>query len=397
MTSFQPNWSQDYTSDSIYYQVGEFKTHSKVMAMQEACGDFDRIRYHFMEPVWDQLDWSQEPSQDFWQLMTDHCRYLRDTYSHLAVWYSGGYDSQTIIDCFVANQLVIDEVLIYGRDYFTDNWIARNEPLEALRLALELKKSVWPNLKITRVNWRQEDLLTFYRTHGNQWILRQGHQASFAKHDRSYLYNYNPDLKKIVNQNHRVDIEGREKPRLWIEDGKWFVSSIDATNDPMINSRSYQFYTCGAYPELHVKQCWMMVRWIESLPWNSVEEARVFLHSLQSHKESMNTYRDWNLAIGRSPVRTISGYASVSQGSKIWNNGDVTQTFESRKILQHVMKNDPQVYKIYQQGINELKTQYTGLFNADGSIKPCWGKKYYIKPVEIASADLLMSLLSAHG
>ena len=52
--------SDDYGRE-IYYQVGERRTSSKILALEWAQGDIDQVTFHWRENEFDQIDWTTEP------------------------------------------------------------------------------------------------------------------------------------------------------------------------------------------------------------------------------------------------------------------------------------------------------------------------------------------------
>jgi len=147
----------DY-NDNIYYLVDGKRIHSKIAAIHAAQGNMDKISFHWMEDVWDIANWNNEPSTEWSELLRMRCQQLRDKYKYLALWYSSGYDSHTILRSFVDNGILLDELLIYDRgDFFNDP-----ETQFALQHANHVKNTYYPNLKINHIRINYKSLSKFY-------------------------------------------------------------------------------------------------------------------------------------------------------------------------------------------------------------------------------------------
>lgn len=382
MTSFHPYWQGSSGVNNIFYAVDGQQTLSKVQALILANGNLSRVTHHYLEDVWDQCNWTIEPSDSIQCMVDQRCQQIRQQHDYVALWFSGGYDSQTILDSFVRQGLVIDELLTYKRNYFL-HWSATAEQNAALSQAHQLKQTVWPNLVIKEIFYTPEILIDYYRQYGDNWIMRPAFQATLSKADRPFLYNHNPAFRKTLNHPRRADIEGREKPRLLIENGWWHAVWLDVTSSEyQMDSRSLQFFTTADMPELEIKQAWLMINWLESQPFLDQESLSTHLHALQSYQLGSRVYEQWNTALGRSAVRNIGSYVTATNGTKMWYNGNVTDVLESRDLKDYFQRHCPDVWKIYSNGIDQVKQIAPAMFDEHNRIRPIISKRYPIKPVE---------------
>jgi len=93
-----------------FFQVGEFKTYSKLEAIEISGKTGADIHWNFNDQVFDFFDWTQEPpgSLDFWYGARAH--QLRDAYDYIVLLYSGGADSHNMLTAFVKNNIFVDEI-----------------------------------------------------------------------------------------------------------------------------------------------------------------------------------------------------------------------------------------------------------------------------------------------
>lgn len=371
-----PVYQESFDTARYYYIVGDKKTFSKAQAFIWADGKNSEVGFYCMDKVNDIVDWTKEPVEDITELLAQRAKRIRGTYNFVSLQYSGGYDSQTVLDAFLHNGLLLDEVIVIKKTYLANDHWQNLESDVAISQANMYKKLVWPNLKITLVELGFEHTRDFFLKHKNNWTEHAGHDLWFTRMSRQHLYNYHRDLQEMVNAPSRVILEGKEKPRLWIENGCWYSTMTDAAIWDT-NSMSVPFYFSHHLPELNLKQVWGMIHWLESFPFTSHEEVHTWLHRVQSHKTNIDIYRDWNYSLGRSPVHNNYSYNPMPLKGR-WS-GDPRLVEESKILSKHF--ENTQVLEYYNQGVSEYFDTF-GESVLDPHKWNVWSKKYYIKPVE---------------
>lgn len=369
-----------FDTADYYWQVGDQRTFSKQQAIIWAAGDVGKIHYYFMDEVWNAQDWTTKPKQTVQELMSVRCKQLRSQYKNIRVAYSGGYDSQGIVDAFAGAGIPVDSMLIRIKNYKVtpENKIAVSQ-------AQALQKTIWPNLKIETIELEAEDFYKFYSQHRDDWIVQAagGYEPWFYKVNLSFLENYNDSFRRArdlaVAQN-TCDVYGVEKPRLWIENGAWYSTMIDKTLNWVANTSIESFYISRQLPELHVAQTWAMLDWIESQPFTTHQQVHEFLHSIQSHRLGWDTYRDWNLSIGRGMVLNVHSYQGG--GTKGYNSGDPRNNQGCQDLMIEARRTHTDAVATWEGVLGEFETQYDNAIEPSGEIAGCWSNKHYIKPVE---------------
>lgn len=372
----RPIFHRSFDESKIYYQVDDKKTYSKPKAVVWAGGNMDRIRFCFLDEWFDQSDWTAEPATSIHELQSQRAKEIRQQYSFVSVQYSGGYDSQTIVDTFIQNGLLVDELVIIKRSYLDDKHWQNLEASSAAQQAFFYKNHIWPKLSIKEIVLDLDYIKDFFLTHKNNWVEHTDNDLWITRRACGNLYNYQKDFVKTVDtyDSHAM-IDGKEKPRLWIENGAWYSSMVDATISWSMNSRNLHFFYSD--PELYIKQSWGMLNWLESFPLSTVNEVQTLLHKVQSHGENLEFYRDWNFSIGRSSVHNMYAYNPMIAKHK-WS-GD-PRTVEESQILSKLFEGSQMLY-YYNSGINEYMNQYKDLV-LDPQKCNVWSKKYFIKLVE---------------
>ena len=67
----------------IYWQVGNYKTISKIAALEKAGGDISKVQFHWMDDTWSKTDMTKEPTLSWDTLLKIRAQQLRDMYSHV--------------------------------------------------------------------------------------------------------------------------------------------------------------------------------------------------------------------------------------------------------------------------------------------------------------------------
>lgn len=354
----------------IYYSVGDRQTLSKLEALEMADYDNSRVQYHWKEFVFDQIQWQLEPTKSLEAMVDEHVRSIRESYDHVALWFSGGYDSYTILQAFVRNGLKIDELLLQKRDWHLGlNHLDFQTSLESARL---VKQHWLPDTRITVVRWGDQGTVrNFYRKHGLDWIYHSAGLMRISQNNRKLLYEKNSSIQRSFERPGRnIQINGLDKPKIDLHDGKWYSTKPDSLFFQESSDWSLQFWFL---PDLYVKQTWMMIRWLESLP--NVDHR--WVHALQSHSINDEMYKQWNLALGRN--MPLIGFAQGMGHKPVFGNS--RHSGEARPLLDVVRSNDPDIYQHYMIGVDHLEKIYKHLAQTNQYATLC-SKKYYIKNFE---------------
>jgi hypothetical protein len=352
----------------IFYTVDGIRTYSKIAAIHAARGDLSKIKFHWMEDTWDKIDWSIEPDLSWNQLMTIRCQQIRDKYNYVAMFYSGGYDSWTILKCFIDNKLLVDELLIYDRrDWFDDPEIPH-----VIAHAQYVKNTFYPNLKINVVRVNSDATAEFYKGAGEDWIFHPNCSLKYTKTTRYFSTNLMTDFITTMREKDRCNIMAVDKPKLLLRDGKWFSFIPDVQIDHS-GSNQENFYYSSELPQLHIKQCHMAVSWFESLP----ELNEDLVHDIQGrdkneHGALVKYYAAWNIGMGRLPIPHAHLY-SINGAMKFFHTND-EKSRDAIGLLDYVKKHDIDTYKIYTTGLINAR-----MFGTELTDKTILSKQYFIK------------------
>jgi len=260
-----------------HYLVNGQKYQNKTLALFEANRlqlPISQIEWYFNDKEFSSLDWSIEPLQSLNDLYKLRARQIREKYDYVIVMCSGGADSTNVVYSFLENGFHIDEIIASAplsglRDWQDkSNDISPENTISETKLAqipfLQEIEQKYPQVKIT-LNDYFEDILNYKDT---DWLIRSTdfpHPTTVARYDIEKL----PHLQKLAETDKKVGVVyGIDKPIINIKDGKIYNTIPDnAVNVPIEFAKfeNYSielFYYAYSLPELLIKQCHMLARWL---------------------------------------------------------------------------------------------------------------------------------------
>lgn len=359
------------SSEYMYYEVNGERTPNTLQAWEWANGDKNKIKFYWADDEHKKYDWTKEPTETIDELIDQRVRELRDKYNHLCLWYSGGYDSQTILDSFVRTGTRLDEILIFNREWIKPVNGINIEQEDPKNYALFVKKNFQPHLKITFVDMKGDTAYKFYKQHGTDWIYHDtGHYPWFSKTSRQTMDTLQDNFKSITEIIGRRDIEGAEKPSLNLINGKWYAVVNDKTYNWHMDVDRELFYISPEATKLYIKQIWLAIKWFEKHPLCSHD----FVHKIQSQKYDDLTYQAWNLGFGRKMAQ--SRYEKVAYIKRHFGSGSDNM----RNWWQdYAYKDNEDLFKVWRNGLQYIHQKYKDVWSYSTGFPVIMGEHIYIK------------------
>lgn len=231
--------------------------------------------------TFDNFDWSVEPSESWEELLKQRAQMIRDTYPHVALSYSGGSDSHTILETFLRNNIRLDEIVI------NKDRLAQSDTLntEIDNWAIATAKLLSPNIKVTV---RQYDHASgFFDEVSERQIFESGGilvPDGFGTLQRAYKPKDNSIL-----------INGTAEPVIYLdkETNKYFINMFDTDGflNAFLQPNVIPFFTDPAFPQLHSKQCHIMK--------NLFRTSKIHVDM----KENFSYYKSLSIKMTRSSTR----------------------------------------------------------------------------------------------
>jgi hypothetical protein len=272
--------------DLGYYLCNGISFSSKVDACIYSSTVKKPIEWIFHNDVFSRYPWHIEPEESLDYFYDKRVRELREKYDYLILNYSGGSDSNNILESFARQKIHLDEVVTNHMTKATESVMAYDENVKkSWNLNAEYKlqtlprlqsiKDRMPNTKITTLDVSDsifEDLQQ-YREVG--WVLHRSEQLSPINPLR-FNYFYFSEVKKQFDKDLKIAvIQGVDKPCISIENGEFYFSFSDrATNMTTINNfnkdydnvKTELFYWSIDTMPMICKQAHTVKKWLEERP-----------------------------------------------------------------------------------------------------------------------------------
>lgn len=268
-----------------YYLCDGIKFYSKIDACIYSTKSKKPIKWWYHDHIFDSENWLAEPSNNLNSYYLERAKQIREKYDYILLAFSGGGDSNNILETFLRNNIFIDEVVtnkMHDKNQFLskntlciDSW---NEPAEfdfqTLPRLKELSR-ISPKTKITVLDLSNEIFNFLSRNNDERWLSYTRDRLNVSQ---LMQYNYIKDLsiRKNFDKGKKVGlILGIEKPRVYIKNGVLKFALIDkAVNTANIGEflKDYNnlgieyFYTSPDSVHMMIKQCHTIKNWLKDNP-----------------------------------------------------------------------------------------------------------------------------------
>jgi len=287
-----------------FYQVGNCQTYSKLEAIELHTKTGIHPHWNFNEQVYNQFDWTVEPKQSLSELYRQRAEQIRINYDYVILAYSGGADSNNILDTFVDNNIKIDELFSFHNYEYTgdaDN-LANAEIFKVVTPKFEQLKVKWPDLQFRTIDFTQDVIERF---ENSDMIESWGYETNIHRtpwHSFKYgLKERIPEWRDIIDSGRRlVIIYGLDKPRVTLKEGRYafrFIESVDMA----ISAREQKENKDGNNYELFY--------WSPEAPLIPIKQAHVIKNYLQHANERTEFM---------TKTKSDLAYKYLSDGSQLW-------------------------------------------------------------------------------
>ena len=318
-----------------FYMVGSQRYKSKIDACIAGTQKNTNPQWYFCDNVWNNLDWTHEPEISILDLYKIRARQIRETYDYVIVNYSGGSDSQSLVDAFFDAGCHIDEIVTIWNRKHTNKVITnlgatdpRNIEAEfelTTRQGLDQIRARSPNTKITYYDVSSATIERFQHYDGEEWLKTTTEHLNphfvtrwSTTREKEQLITLDRGLKTAI-------VVGVDKPRVCIKDNRYAVYFVDTLvnncqggydNHDYDNAELVLFYWDPDLPEIIVKQAHMIMRWFEQNP---------MLKSILNWPNHSYTSRQAYELISRGiiyPKWKLDTFQCQKPGSPVWCDWD---------------------------------------------------------------------------
>lgn len=371
-----------------YYIANNIPFCSKNEAAIFATKNNTTYDWHFNDELHKNYSWTVEPELSLDDLYNKRAYELRQKYDYIIISYSGGADSHNVLESFLRQDLLVDEVivnintklnkLIVNNHNVTDSWNYGAEYKLQIYPRLEEIKNKSPRTKITIVDVSDVALDTMRSANDASWIVGKKEPVNISAITR-FNYLYFSDLRKNFDKDKKIGIiVGVEKPWTYINKNKIFVVFADRPTNLI---PVHQHFT--EYPNIHTE----FFYWDPSAIDIVCKQVHTIKKWLIAHPENLNLWTPKNVEEFYSTIRTRHKMLTEIIYSSTWNfkwfqvEKDKNFWYSQIDAWWHKLYRHTKEYAIWKEGIDYItKNAQPFVYYDDGiadSLKVI-GKSYYV-------------------
>jgi hypothetical protein len=245
------------------------------------------VEWMFHQDQYANYSWHIEPQETLDQLYDQRTKELREQYDYIILSYSGGSDTNNILESFIRQGLHIDEIVTNhitdATKHMTiidanvkDNWnFAAEHQLQAVP-RLQYIRNKLPKTKITVLDVSNVIIDSMKIFDDAEWVLGRNDYLSIGQLFRYNYFHFN-EMKKQFDKNLKIAIiVGVDKVKTYIDDNNDFylyfndntasVCCVNDFNTEYTNIKTELFYWAPSTASLVCKQAHTVKKWLESNP-----------------------------------------------------------------------------------------------------------------------------------
>jgi hypothetical protein len=219
-----------------YYTVDGIRFNNKVDALIYGTAHKKQVNWIFNDRVFGQVPWEVEPAESLSELYKRRALQLREKYDYLVLNYSGGADSQNILDTFINNNIKLDEIIcrwsVAGETgLYQPSTVSRAANFHSewdltLKPAMEKISKEHPEIKIQFYDYTA-DATKFFNDDDPWYNMLNGAQFG-PSHISRYAIGLDRYQDMFVERGMRgCQIFGVDKPRIMFDDNTFYTYFLD--------------------------------------------------------------------------------------------------------------------------------------------------------------------------
>ena len=221
-----------------YYVSNGIEFESKLQALMYANFAKKPVEWVFNNNVFDNYTWTDEPDLTIDQLYDIRSRQIREEYDYVILSFSGGSDSNNILESFLRQGLHIDEVVTNWALDASESFIVHDKNQRSTwnnvaefklntvdRLNYIRNKS--PRTKITVLDTSRALVDSFIRANDESWVENK-REVLNANGASNYNFVHFKEVRKTFDRNFKIAlVMGLDKPKLKIVDNNLYLYFLD--------------------------------------------------------------------------------------------------------------------------------------------------------------------------
>jgi len=358
--------------DLPVWRIGSKTFTNKFTAMIAGKNTEANIHFDLYDSAFLNFEWEHDDPETLQSILYRRCKQLREKHNYIRLFYSGGHDSHTMLLAFMQSNTHVDEIVINIYAYWQQKSRLQNDqytkdhPLnrELFRAAIPFIKKIASTIPRTKI--------TIEHITGDYLLSTEGFSSTIQQNSLDITDDKMLHRKALFGEEKQhgvVNLLGAEKPRLKREGGKFYWYALDS-NFVGVSSHGTNtgmFYVTPEMPELHRKQCHLMMKWIKQhfADGKDIDMSPNNLLDDRLRLDLNNTIR-WPIWHPES---------NLGMGKKILSkNENYTGYADNEKTL--ILLEVPLVKRLMDNSVIENKT----LVNKDKpyQYQPCFSYRYYL-------------------
>lgn len=289
----------------------------------------------------DNIDWTQEPSGDWEQMCADRMRQIRDAHSKLVLFYSGGSDSQFILNICLKYNIKLDElcntqIYLKGLDH---NWWN----FECYDVAVPFVKENCSHIPFNVVQFSDWNLYYSNNSFSAEGRAYERGASIFAQPFTGII----PTVVDSYVKRGFTIIHGCTEPHVFYDKQlkKYYAELWDTENfaDRCGSPNIVSFFTDPAVPHLHSKQCHLVKNVLKESNLKDVDS-----------QNNQALYKNLICKVTRNGLRASK---SSPQFDKMTKN-PIFRTKKQMMFLKEMKNKDERLYQSYR---HFLETTFKGV------------------------------------
>lgn len=269
-----------------YYVCNEIKFESKIEAFLYSDQSKKEVTWNFNDHVFNSYPWHIAPEETLDDLYDQRARDLREQYDYLILSFSGGADSNNILQSFIRQNLFIDEIVVNtmeaGSKNFTvldhkikNSWNTGAEHFFQTIPRLKESEKFLANTKITILDLTDHLFDSLEKSKDESWIFNKREKLNPIGITR-FNYIHFDEVRKRFDKNKKIAIIlGIDKPKTLIVQNKFYLRFNDRTANMVsivnhfkdyTNSTVEYFYWDPSCTKMLCKQAHIVKKWLSINP-----------------------------------------------------------------------------------------------------------------------------------
>jgi len=323
----------------VHWTANGKKHLSKVIAVESD----PNCKFYYKTDALTNYDFKNCPDITLDELIKNRLLKLKQQDTRLILWYSGGTDSKTILDCAYRHNIEFDELVFYDKLY--DPYPLYKEEKRLVMKDIQNYNKKF-NSKITVLDVGYETAKSFYLKHKEDWVRQPFITDRFSKHMRYNILDTHPIEKERLINDKTIHITGNDHPRLYLDDNKWYLIYFD--------TQEYCTYYLPQFFNLFWDD-------FEILNWQTHKAIAFYEQHTDLDNEKVQKFQGHNPVFDHKEFKKSLGLVMPDNDDIAYKrqNAFLSTThvnYECASMEKYAKENDKEVFDIYQEGMKVLKS-----------------------------------------